>query len=128
MRTPALLLSAVAAATAVAAPPAAPAPAPNAKPPNVVLIISDDHAWTDYGFLGHAHIRTPHLDKLAAESLRWRWVLEGRHKLIVPADGSAPELCDVAADPAEEKNLAAAEPELVGSLRRRLDGWWNPGR
>ena len=39
------------------------------KPPNVVLIISDDHAWTDYGFNGHPHLRTPNLDRLAAESL-----------------------------------------------------------
>lgn len=40
-----------------------------AGPPNVVFIIGDDQAWTDYGFTGHPHIRTPHLDKLAAESL-----------------------------------------------------------
>jgi uncharacterized sulfatase len=38
-------------------------------PPNVVLIISDDQAWTDFGFMGHEHIQTPHIDKLAAESL-----------------------------------------------------------
>ena len=37
--------------------------------PNIVMIISDDHAWTDYGFMGHPHIKTPHLDRLAAESL-----------------------------------------------------------
>ena len=38
-------------------------------PPNIVLILSDDQAWTDYGFMGHPEIRTPHLDKLAARSL-----------------------------------------------------------
>jgi len=37
-------------------------------PPNIVLIISDDHSWTDYGFMGHPHIETPHLDRLAARS------------------------------------------------------------
>jgi uncharacterized sulfatase len=37
--------------------------------PNIVLIISDDHAWTDYSFMGHPHIRTPNIDRLAAESL-----------------------------------------------------------
>jgi arylsulfatase A-like enzyme len=36
---------------------------------NIVLIISDDHAWTDYSFMGHPHVRTPNLDRLAAESL-----------------------------------------------------------
>ena len=39
------------------------------SPPNVVLIISDDHAWTDYSFMGHEAIRTPNLDRLASESL-----------------------------------------------------------
>jgi len=37
--------------------------------PNIVFIISDDHAWSDYGFMGHPHLKTPHLDKLAKESL-----------------------------------------------------------
>ena len=37
-------------------------------PPNIVLIISDDQAWNDYGFMGHADIETPHLDRLARES------------------------------------------------------------
>ncbi len=38
-------------------------------PPNVLLIISDDQAWTDYGFMGHEQIETPHLDALAQHSL-----------------------------------------------------------
>ena len=42
---------------------------PAQRPPNVLLIISDDHAWADYGFMGHPHIRTPNLDRLAAQSL-----------------------------------------------------------
>ena len=37
--------------------------------PNIVYIISDDQAWTDYGFMGHPHIRTPNLDKLARQSV-----------------------------------------------------------
>ena len=39
-----------------------------ATPPNIVFIISDDHAWTDYGFMGHPHIETPNLDRLQANS------------------------------------------------------------
>ena len=39
------------------------------RPPNVVMIISDDQAWTDFGFMGHEEIRTPHIDALAARSL-----------------------------------------------------------
>tara|TARA_R110002049_G_scaffold72490_1_gene186931 strand:+ start:16502 stop:17869 length:1368 start_codon:yes stop_codon:yes gene_type:complete len=40
-----------------------------AEAPNFVFILSDDQAWTDYGFMGHAEIKTPHLDELAAHSL-----------------------------------------------------------
>jgi len=40
-----------------------------AAQPNVVFIISDDQGWWDYGFMGHEHIETPHLDKLAAAGL-----------------------------------------------------------
>lgn len=38
------------------------------RPPNIVMIISDDQAWGDFGFMGHEVIRTPHLDRLAARS------------------------------------------------------------
>ena len=37
--------------------------------PNIVLILSDDQAWTDYGFMGHPKIQTPNLDALAGRSL-----------------------------------------------------------
>ena len=40
-----------------------------AAPPNVVMIIGDDQAWTDFGFMGHPAIQTPSLDRLASESL-----------------------------------------------------------
>ncbi len=38
-----------------------------AGPPNVVMIIGDDQAWTDFGFMGHPVIETPNLDRLASE-------------------------------------------------------------
>ena len=38
----------------------------SAEQPNVVLIISDDQGWGDYGFMGHPTISTPNLDALAA--------------------------------------------------------------
>ncbi|MCF6224030.1 MAG: sulfatase [Flavobacteriaceae bacterium] len=37
--------------------------------PNIILILSDDHAWTDYGFMGHEIVQTPNLDRLADESV-----------------------------------------------------------
>jgi hypothetical protein len=58
-KLPAIVLALLACLTAFAA---------DAPRPNIVFIISDDHAWTDYGFMGHPHIETPHLDRLAAQS------------------------------------------------------------
>ncbi len=43
-----------------------------ATPPNIVLIIADDQRWSDYGFMGHPQIQTPHLDQLARESVLFR--------------------------------------------------------
>ncbi len=43
-----------------------------ATPPNVVLIVSDDQGWGDYGFMGSKEVETPHLDRLARESLCFR--------------------------------------------------------
>ncbi len=67
MRKLVLLLAAVALAPAWSFAAPAPAPAP-AERPNVVLIISDDQMWSDFSFMGHEVIKTPNLDKLAAES------------------------------------------------------------
>ena len=39
--------------------------------PSVVLIISDDQAYTDFGFMGNRAVRTPNLDRLAARSARY---------------------------------------------------------
>ncbi|MDG1874415.1 MAG: sulfatase [Mariniblastus sp.] len=40
--------------------------------PNIVMIISDDQAWTDYSFMGHETIKTPSLDALARQSVVFR--------------------------------------------------------
>ncbi len=46
--------------------------AADSKLPNIVLIVSDDHGWTDYGFMGSKDIETPRLDRLAAQSRTFR--------------------------------------------------------
>lgn len=40
-----------------------------ADKPNIVLLLSDDHAWNDYSFMGHPDVKTPNIDKLAGESV-----------------------------------------------------------
>ena len=41
------------------------------QPPNIVFLFSDDHSWPDLGCHGNPGIRTPHLDRLAAEGTRF---------------------------------------------------------
>jgi arylsulfatase A-like enzyme len=47
---------------------ATPTPGRRSATPNILMIVGDDQGWTDFGFMGHPAIRTPHLDRLAAES------------------------------------------------------------
>ncbi|MFP6619005.1 MAG: sulfatase [Pirellulaceae bacterium] len=39
--------------------------------PNVVLIVSDDQSYRDFGFMGNDRVQTPHLDRLASQSARY---------------------------------------------------------
>ncbi|MEZ6142913.1 MAG: sulfatase [Zavarzinella sp.] len=41
------------------------------RPPNVIVIFADDLGYGDLGCYGHPEIRTPHLDKLAADGVRF---------------------------------------------------------
>lgn len=73
-------------------------------------------------------------------NLKYRWVIRGRWKLIdvyrpnltLPFMGNAlpvgwpeaPVLYDILADPREQKDLAARQPEIVRSLKQELNRWW----
>jgi uncharacterized sulfatase len=75
---------------------------------------------------------------LPEDSLVYRWVVEGKWKLLLTYDGVVsaryassnpreelrPQLFDLLADPHEDRNLAAAHPEVVARLAARLQEWW----
>ncbi len=51
---------------------ALPCPAADApRPPNFVFILADDLGWGDLGCYGQQHIRTPNIDRLAREGMRF---------------------------------------------------------
>jgi arylsulfatase A len=45
--------------------------------PNIVLILADDLGWGDLGSYGQTKIKTPHLDRLAAEGMRFTQFYSG---------------------------------------------------
>ncbi len=54
----------------VAAPANPPAKQPPPKP-NMVLVVADDLGWRDVGCFGGPNVKTPHIDRLAAEGMRF---------------------------------------------------------
>lgn len=42
-----------------------------ASPPNIVLMMGDDHGWEETGYNGHPHVKTPVLDQMAATGFRF---------------------------------------------------------
>jgi len=46
----------------------------NASKMNIILCMTDDQGWGDVGYNGHSVLKTPHLDQMAREGLRFdRW-------------------------------------------------------
>ena len=44
---------------------------PASARPNILVILTDDHRYDAMGFLGHPFLKTPHLDRLAAEGVHF---------------------------------------------------------
>jgi len=117
----------------------------SAAPPNVVLIVSDDHGWTDYGFMGHKHARTPHIDKLAAESLLFTRgyvptslcrpslasIMTGRypHEHLItgndpPGDARNPASRAAMVDLFKKSKTLAGELTGLGYVSHQSGKWW----
>jgi arylsulfatase A len=50
---------------------------PRSERPNIVFILADDLGWGELGCYGQAKIRTPHLDRLAAQGVRFTQLYAG---------------------------------------------------
>ena len=97
------------------------------RPPNVVLIVADDLGWGELGSYGQAKIRTPSLDRLAAQGLRCTQAYSG-------APVCAPSRCSLLSgmhtghsairdnkelQPEGQQPLPAGIPTLAGLLHER---------
>jgi arylsulfatase A len=65
-RRPAVLIGLSLVIAAICSPASAANP-----PPNIIIIFADDLGYGDLGCYGHPSIKTPHLDRMAAEGQRW---------------------------------------------------------
>ncbi len=89
--------------------------------PNVVMIIGDDQAWGDFGFMGHPVIRTPNLDRLASESLVFT-------RGYVPSSLCRPSLATLATGlyphqhriTSNDPPLGLARPEMLRQRRQQI--------
>lgn len=123
---------------------------PGDEAPNIVLIISDDQHYADFGFMGHPIIDTPHIDELARESLAFTHarvttslccpslatIITGQYPVRHGITGNTPSTKHPAFDHANATyidRIAHADtlPELLGErgyLSLQTGKWWHgPG-
>lgn len=90
--------------------------------PNIVLILSDDQSWTDYSFMGHDSIKTPHLDRLAEHSAVFKRgyvpIALCRPSLMTMITGLYPHVHHVTGN--DPSPLKDEDPEKYNQLRADL--------
>ncbi len=70
------------------------------SPPNIVLIIADDVSWNDFGCYGNEVVKTPNIDRLAREGLRF-------DNVYVTASSCSPSRCSIISGKYPHSNGAA---------------------
>ena len=96
-----------------------------AAKPNIVFILADDIGYGDFGCYGATKVKTPHIDQLAREGVRFTDA-HSTAPANPPGSGQnqrAPvsgQLYNLALDLAETNNVAADQPDKVKALAAQL--------
>jgi arylsulfatase A-like enzyme len=91
--------------------------------PNIVLIIADDMAWDDCGAYGNRYIRTPNLDRLAREGMRF-------DRAFVTASSCSPSRSSIITGryphntDAEELHWPLPPGQITFVERLKASGYW----
>ena len=92
---------------------------PAAKRPNVLLILCDDIRWNALSCMGHPHLQTPNIDRLASEGLLFENMF-CTTSLCSPSRASI--LSGLYAHTHGVTNNFTDYPEKLDSFPRRLQG------
>lgn len=102
--------------------------------PNFIIIIGDDISWNDFGCYGHPTVKSPNIDQLASEGIRYT-------NTYLTASSCSPSRCSIIAG-RYPHNTGAAElhtplpaglPTLPGELKKSgyytaASGKWHLGQ
>ncbi len=114
--------------------PAAPAAAPSTDRPNIVFILADDLGYGDLGCYGQKRIQTPHLDRMAADGMRFTDCYAGstvcapsRCSLMTGLNTGHARVRGNALVPLEPDDLTVAEVLKKAGYATAIIGKWGLG-
>lgn len=94
-----------------------------AQPPNFVIFVADDMAWNDCGAYGNPAVRTPNIDRLAKQGMRF-------DRALLTCSSCSPSRCSMLTGRyphntgAGELHLPLPEDQVLLTTPLRKAGYW----